>query len=106
LVQSSKFSIPHSSLSLRLTLDFSTINNFYDGPAHDDEVYAFSEPIRAELAAVSGFDNLTTYINYAFGDEGPNVWYGESNLPRLVATKQKWDPDYKFGPGNPIPRSL
>ncbi|KAF2172607.1 hypothetical protein M409DRAFT_16570 [Zasmidium cellare ATCC 36951] len=81
------------------------INNFYDGPAHDEAVYQFSRPIRSQLAATSGFSNLTTYINYAFGDEGPNVWYGQSHLPRLVATKKKWDPQYKFGPGNPIPTS-
>lgn len=82
------------------------INNFYDGPAHDEDVYSFSEPLRDQFAATSGFKNLTTYINYAFGDEGPGVWYGKSHLPRLIEAKNKWDPEHKFGPGNPIPRSL
>lgn len=89
-----------------LTTACSVINNFYDGSAHDEDVYSFSRPIRDQFAATSGFSSLTTYINYAFGDEGPAVWYGQRNLPRLVATKKKWDPEYKFGPGNPIPRSM
>jgi hypothetical protein len=33
------------------------------------------------------------------------VWYGEHNLPRLVAAKQKWDPTDQFGPGMPVPLS-
>ena len=81
----------------------SGINNFYDGPAHDEEVYNFSRPLREQLVATSGFGKLQTYINYAFGDEGPAVWYGEQNLPRLIKLKQRWDPLGKFGAGNPVP---
>lgn len=89
-----------------LTFSYSVLNNFYDGPVHDQEVYAFCEPLRAELAKTSGFGTLKTYINYAFGDEGPAVWYGKNHLPRLVQLKKKWDPLAKFGAGNPIPLSL
>lgn len=80
--------------------------NYYDGPDHDAEVYNFTQPLRDQLAATSGFGTLNTYINYAFGDEGPEVWYGKENLPRLVGLKKKWDPLNKFGSGNPIPLSL
>ncbi|KAF2204952.1 FAD-binding domain-containing protein [Delitschia confertaspora ATCC 74209] len=77
--------------------------NFYDGPAHDTEVYNYQNPLRAQLAATSGFGKLRTYINYAYGDEGPEVWYGKENLPKLSQLKRKWDPLNKFGAGNPIP---
>lgn len=77
-------------------------NNFYDGPVHDAEVDAFCKPARSDLLAVSGFPTPHVYINYAFGDEGPEVWYGKANLPRLVALKKRWDPKNKFGAGNPI----
>lgn len=89
-----------------LTFGYSVLENTYDGPAHDAEVYAFGEPLRAQLAATSGFGTLRTYINYAFGDESPEVWYGKEHLPRLVELKKQWDPLAKFGPGNPIPLSL
>ncbi|CAI7668893.1 unnamed protein product [Penicillium manginii] len=81
------------------------LENYYDGPAHDAEVYSISKKLRDQLVPTSGFDSLTTYINYAHGDEGPEVWYGKDNLPRLVQLKKKWDPEGKFGAGNPIPRS-
>jgi hypothetical protein len=84
----------------------SVFNNFSDGPIHDDEVYNLTVPLRAQLAATSGFGTLKTYINYANGDEGPEVWYGKENLPRLVSLKNKWDPRNQFGPGNPVPLSL
>ncbi|KAL8963827.1 MAG: hypothetical protein Q9183_004924, partial [Haloplaca sp. 2 TL-2023] len=67
---------------------FIIIDNYYDGPVHDEEVYNFSEPLREQLIATSGFGELRTYINYAFGDEGPAIWYGEENLPRLIKLKQ------------------
>ena len=89
-----------------LTFGYSILENTYDGPDHDAEVYAFSEPLRDQLVATSGFGTLRTYINYAFGDEGPEIWYGNKSLPRLVDLKKRWDPLAKFGPGNPIPLSL
>ncbi|KAK5656801.1 hypothetical protein OQA88_4349 [Cercophora sp. LCS_1] len=81
------------------------LENYYDGPQHDDEVLQFSKPLRDQLAATSGFGELRTYINYANGDESPEVWYGKGNLPRLSKLKKKWDPQNKFGAGNPIPIS-
>jgi hypothetical protein len=88
-----------------LTLSHSILENYYDGPAHDAEVYSISKKLRDQLVQTSGFDSLITYINYAHGDEGPEVWYGKDNLPRLVQLKKKWDPEGNFGAGNPVPRS-
>jgi hypothetical protein len=84
-------------------LNPSNYNNFYDGPAHDDDVLAYCRAGRDEFQATSGFDSLHVYINYGFGDEGPAVWFGAQNLPRLSALKKKWDPLNQFGAGNPVP---
>ena len=83
----------------------SIFENYYDGPVHDDEVYGFSKSLRAQIAATSGFSTLNTYINYAYGDEGPEVWFGKKHLPRLEKLKRKYDPLGKLGAGNPIPLS-
>jgi hypothetical protein len=73
---------------------------------YDDRVDAFVKPIRQEFQDTMGFDTMHVYLNHAFGDEGPVSWYGAHNLPRLVALKQQWDPDNKFGAGCPVPLSL
>lgn len=62
--------------------------------------------IRSQLAATSGYDDLAVYVNYAWGDETPAQMYGASNLPRLVALKQKYDPDNFFSFYNALPTSL
>ncbi|EAU36716.1 conserved hypothetical protein [Aspergillus terreus NIH2624] len=98
--------VPESKRGVYPGRDFSSLiilENYYDGPRHDADVYRFSKKLRSQLVATSGFDSLQTYINYAHGDEGPEVWYGKDNLPRLVQLKRQWDPEGKFGPGNPIP---
>jgi len=100
--------VPEDKRGVYPDRDISTLivlENYYDGPDHDAEVYNFTQPLRDQLAATSGFGKLSTYINYAFGDEGPEVWYGKDNLPRLESLKKKWDPLNKFGRGNPIPIS-
>ncbi|PKX89314.1 FAD-binding oxidoreductase [Aspergillus novofumigatus IBT 16806] len=80
--------------------------NYFDDASHDDEVHAFIQPIRENFQKTSGFKEQHTYVNFAYGDEGPEVWYGAHNLPRLVELKQKWDPTNQFGPGAPVPLSL
>lgn len=57
---------------------------------------------RANFQKASGFPILETYINYSHGDEGPGVWYGEWNLPRLTALKEQWDPHNLFPGGHPV----
>jgi FAD/FMN-containing dehydrogenase len=73
---------------------------------YDEAADAFVRPFMDRFQAVMGFDTLHVYVNEALGDEGPASWYGEENLPRLVALKQQWDPENKFGAGAPIPLSL
>ncbi|KAJ6078876.1 hypothetical protein N7467_008629 [Penicillium canescens] len=80
--------------------------NYITDPKYHDTLDAFIQPSRAEIQGVMGFENHHSYVNEAYGDEGPSVWYGEHNLPRLVAAKQKWDPKNHFGPGMPVPLSL
>jgi hypothetical protein len=80
--------------------------NYITDPKYHDTLDDFIQPSRAEIQGVMGFENHHSYVNEAYGDEGPSVWYGEHNLPRLVAAKQKWDPKNHFGPGMPVPLSL
>ncbi|KAL4766412.1 FAD-binding oxidoreductase [Aspergillus foveolatus] len=62
--------------------------------------------LREKLHATSGFpaDQPHIYVNYAFGDEGPEAWWSKENLPKLSYLKRKWDPKGVFGKGTPIPR--
>ncbi|KAE8391158.1 hypothetical protein BDV23DRAFT_171897 [Aspergillus alliaceus] len=99
--------VPESKRGVYPRRDFSSLiilENYYDGPRHDADIYRFSKKLRTQLVSTSGFGSLQTYVNYAHGDhEGPEVWYGKDNSPRLVQLKRQWDPEGKFGPGNPIP---
>lgn len=47
---------------------------------------------------------LTTYVNYALGDEPAEQMYGHEpwRLQRLRALKKKYDPNNRFGYYNPI----
>ncbi|KAL4904273.1 hypothetical protein BDW74DRAFT_178854 [Aspergillus multicolor] len=80
--------------------------NYIDDPRHEAELHEFIRPLRDRVQETMGFEQRHAYVNEAFGDEGPEVWYGAHNLPRLVALKQQWDPEAKFGPGMPIPLTL
>lgn len=72
----------------------------------DSAVDAFMLDTREKFQATSGFPSLQVYINYDHGDEGPAAWWGQSNLPKLIELKQKWDPKGLFGKGNPVPTTL
>ncbi|KAI9146991.1 Highly reducing polyketide synthase virA [Paramyrothecium foliicola] len=52
--------------------------------------------IRKDLAAASGYDGLSVYVNYAFGDEKLEEIYGAKKLSKLAQLKKKWDPS-NFG---------
>ncbi|KAJ5150178.1 hypothetical protein N7448_001756 [Penicillium atrosanguineum] len=80
--------------------------NYVTDPKYAGTLNDFMQPVRADIQGAMGFENHHSYVNEAFGDEGPKVWYGEHNLPRLVAAKQKWDPSNQFGAGMPVPLSL
>lgn len=80
--------------------------NYIDDARYEGELHAFIRPLRDRLQEALGYEQRRAYVNEAFGDEGPAVWYGAHNLPRLVALKQQWDPEGRFGAGMPIPLSL
>jgi hypothetical protein len=74
-----------------------------DDPALDTIVDNFTKYSIDKLHQTSGFDNLTTYVNYAHGDEGPEAWYDVNKLERLAALKRKWDPEERFSFYQPVP---
>ena len=80
--------------------------NYYQDAALDDVVDVFMREQRVNFVAGSGFPDLRGYLNYAHGDEGPEVWYGKENLARLSALKRRWDLHSRFGAGFPIPINL
>ncbi|CAH0003352.1 unnamed protein product [Clonostachys byssicola] len=60
--------------------------------------------LRNDLAATSGYDSLTVFVNYARGDEPLESVYGADKLPRLVDLKRTWDPDNVFRYNNGLIR--
>lgn len=67
-----------------------------------DEI-EFALEIRKDLVAASGYPELTTFVNYAHGDEKIERIYGAHKLPQLAALKKKWDPNQQFSFNNGIP---
>lgn len=67
-------------------------------PAVDDKARAAGKQMQSILAEASG-SGLCSYVNYAFGDEGTEAWYGreEWRLEKLRKLKHLWDPERKFG---------
>ena len=57
----------------------------------------FGFETRKELVATgSRKGTLEVYVNYAHGDEGEVAWYSDRKLPRLRASKARWDPKQMF----------
>ncbi|KAI1359867.1 putative FAD-dependent oxygenase [Xylaria arbuscula] len=58
----------------------------------------FGKSLRQILHEGTGQEELHSYVNYAFGDETPQNWYGyePQRQQRLLGLKQKYDPDQKF----------
>ncbi|KAH6638607.1 hypothetical protein BKA67DRAFT_542711 [Truncatella angustata] len=75
--------------------------------ARDDAIakaeIALGLEIRDDLAATSGYPELTVFVNYAHGDERQERIYGKEKLPRLAALKKKWDPHQIFSFNNGLP---
>lgn len=63
---------------------------------------AFGKDIRDSFGRDS---ELSAYVNYAGGDEGPEAWYGYEpwRMEKLKSLKRKWDPHQKFSYFAPIP---
>ncbi|KAI1485795.1 FAD binding domain protein [Biscogniauxia mediterranea] len=60
--------------------------------------------LRRILHEASGRAEMHTYVNYAFGDEAPENWYGYEpwRQERLRQLKDKYDPERKFSFYAPI----
>ncbi|KAI1771739.1 hypothetical protein F4818DRAFT_428910 [Hypoxylon cercidicola] len=76
--------------------------NHGDNGTESAEV-ALGREVRADNVATSGYPELTTFINYAHGDERLERIYGENKLPRLAALKKTWDPNSVFSFNNGLP---
>ncbi|KAI1752889.1 FAD-binding domain-containing protein [Xylaria castorea] len=63
---------------------------------------AFGREIRADLAATSGYPDLSVYVSYAYGDETLEQKFGRDKLPRLLKLKEQWDPKNRFGYCQPL----
>ncbi|GLA17557.1 hypothetical protein AnigIFM62618_004699 [Aspergillus niger] len=89
---------PHRQIKMHINLE-----GWYTDPYLEDPVNAFLKQSRRHFQQSSGFDNLAVYVNYAHGDEGPDVWYTAEKLENLTRLKQKWDPEERFSWSNPVP---
>lgn len=74
------------------------------GPELDDTAIGFGKDLRHILYEGSQREELHTYVNYAYGDETKQNWYGyeERRQDRLSALKERYDPERKFGYYAPI----
>jgi hypothetical protein len=68
------------------------------GKEMDDEVEKLGNELREIIREGTGSSELHTYVNYAYGTEGPQSWYGyePSRQDRLKALKTKYDPKGMF----------
>ncbi|AEO68590.1 uncharacterized protein THITE_2090100 [Thermothielavioides terrestris NRRL 8126] len=89
---------PHRNIKMHIQLE-----SEYEDRSHDEAVDAFLRSARRNMTAVSGFGSPRVYVNFAHGDEGPDVWYGARKLRRLVRLKRQWDPQGRFSFYNAIP---
>jgi hypothetical protein len=74
------------------------------GKAQDEAVKKLGTQLRDIIREGTGSKELHTYVNYAYGNEGPESWYGyeSSRQKKLKVLKQKYDPKGKFSFYAPI----
>ncbi|KAH6629015.1 hypothetical protein C7974DRAFT_453544 [Boeremia exigua] len=72
--------------------------------AEDDAVKQLGNQLREVLREGTGSEELHTYVNYAYGDEGTESWFGYETWrqDRLKELKNKYDPEGKFSFYAPI----
>ncbi|KAE8377935.1 hypothetical protein BDV26DRAFT_262436 [Aspergillus bertholletiae] len=70
----------------------------------DKKAAQLGNKLRQVLQKASGRPEVRAYVNYAYGDETPQQWYGSEQWrqDRLKALKQKYDPTGKFSFFAPI----
>ncbi|KAG8416249.1 hypothetical protein J3458_006845 [Metarhizium acridum] len=75
-----------------------------DGADLDKKAGDLGNQLRDILHKASGLCNVRAYVNYAYGNENPKVWYGSATWrqDRLKALKDKYDPSGKFSFFGPI----
>jgi hypothetical protein len=66
--------------------------------AQDAAVAQLGNKLRQIIQEGTGSSELHSYVNYAYGNEGPRSWYGYESWrqDRLKALKKKYDPKGKF----------
>ncbi|KAB8220157.1 FAD-binding domain-containing protein [Aspergillus novoparasiticus] len=75
-----------------------------DGTDLDEKAAKLGKQIRQILHEGSGREHVRAYVNYAYGDEGPEGWYGSDSWrqSRLLSLKKKYDPNGMFSYYAPI----
>jgi hypothetical protein len=75
-----------------------------NGAAQDAAVEKLGQQLRNIILEGTGSSELHSYVNYAYGTEGPQSWYGfdSAHQQKLKALKQKYDPKGKFSFYAPI----
>jgi len=73
-------------------------------PALDEAAKQFGNELRQILHRGSGRTEMHTYVNYAYGDETPEEWYGHESwrLTKLRQLKTKYDPNNRFSFYGPV----
>lgn len=68
------------------------------GSALDEQARELGDQLRQVLHEASGRPDVRAYVNYAYGDETPQQWYGSETWrqSRLQALKKKYDPEDRF----------
>ncbi|KAJ2903494.1 FAD-dependent oxygenase [Zalerion maritima] len=75
-----------------------------DGEELDEQAKVLGNQLRQILRDGSGSEELHAYVNYAYGDETVEQWYGyeEWRQEKLAMLKEKYDPEGKFSFFGPI----
>jgi hypothetical protein len=74
------------------------------GKSLDNQAASIGNNLREILRSGSGKKELDAYVNYAYGNEGPQAWYGSDSTrqKRLKDLKNKYDPCGSFSFFAPI----
>jgi len=70
----------------------------------DEKAAKLGNDLREVLRKGTGSKSYGSYVNYAFGNEGPESWYGsdKTRQDKLKGLKKKYDPSGKFSFFGPV----